>query len=59
MADAVKRADVLEWDKTRTQAQQHTAGRKLEEATVSEIKKSRAALKKWADDETAAGMAEV
>ena len=59
MADAVKRADALEWDKTRTPAQQHNAGRKLAEATVAEIRKSRAALKKWADDETAAGMAEV
>lgn len=53
VADAVKRVTALEWDKTRTPPQQHQAGRKIAEATVAEIEKTRFELKSWAAKETA------
>lgn len=57
--DAVKRVNALEWDKTRTPPQQHQAGRKIAEATVAEIEKTRAELKRWAANETEAAMGEI
>ena len=54
--DAVKRIGALEWDKTRTPAQQHSAGRKIAEATVAEINKTRAELKSWVAKENTAAM---
>ncbi len=57
--DAVKRVNGLEWDKTRTPPQQHQAGRKIAEAVVAEITKTRAEVKQWADMETASAMAEI
>jgi hypothetical protein len=56
VGDAVKRIGALEWDKTRTPAQQHSAGRKIAEATVAEISKTRAELKSWVAKENAAAM---
>lgn len=57
--DAVKRVSGLEFDKTRTAPQQHQAGRKIAEAVVAEISKTRAELKAWAEAETDAAMAEI
>ncbi|EAQ26707.1 hypothetical protein ROS217_19312 [Roseovarius sp. 217] len=57
--DAVKRVSALEWDKTRTPPQQHSAGRKIAEATVAEINKTRAELKSWVERENAAAMDEI
>ncbi len=54
--DSVKRVTALEWDKTRTPPQQHQAGRKIAEATVAEIEKTRFELKSWAAKETADAM---
>ncbi|SEQ90634.1 hypothetical protein [Thalassovita taeanensis] len=54
--DAVKRVNALEWDKTRTPPQQHQAGRKIAEATVAEINKTRDELKAWVAKETADAM---
>ncbi len=59
VADAVKRVNGLEWDKTRTPPQQHQAGRKIAEATVAEIEKTRAELKTWAANETDAAMSAI
>ncbi|OCX66152.1 hypothetical protein BFP70_08615 [Thioclava sp. SK-1] len=59
VADAAKRVQNLAFDKTRTPPQQHQAGRKVAEATVAEINKTRAELKAWADNETAAAMAAI
>ncbi|MBU2937018.1 MULTISPECIES: hypothetical protein [Pacificibacter] len=56
VGDAVKRIGALEWDKTRTPAQQHSAGRKISDATVAEISKTRAELKSWVAKENAAAM---
>lgn len=59
VGDAVKRIGALEWDKTRTPAQQHSAGRKIAEATVAEINKTRAELKSWVAKENAVAMGEI
>lgn len=59
VSDAVSRVSGLEWDKTRTPPQQHQAGRKIADATVAEINKTRAELKSWAASEASAAMAEV
>lgn len=57
--DAVKRVSGLEYDKTRSEPQRHQAARKISEAVVAEISKTRAELKQWADAETNAAMAEI
>lgn len=59
VADAVKRVQNLEFDKTRTPTQQHDAGRKLAEATVEEFTKARTAIKKWSDRESAAALKDI
>lgn len=59
VADAVNRVNNLEFDKTRTPTQQHDAGRQIAEATVAEITKARAAVKKWSDRESAAAMQDI
>ena len=56
---AVKRVSALEWDKTRSEPQRHKAARKIAEAVVAEISKTRAELKQWTDAETNAPMAEI
>ncbi|GEM_PF-3552319 len=57
--DAVKRVSALEWDKTRSEPQRHQAARKIAEAVVAEISKTRAELKAYAENETNAAMAEI
>jgi hypothetical protein len=57
--DAVKRVSALEWDKTRSEPQRHQAARKIAEAVVAEITKTRAELKTYTDNETNAAMAEI
>lgn len=57
--DAVRRVSALEWDKTRSEPQRHQAARKIAEAVVSEINKTRAELKAWTETETNAAMAEI
>ncbi|WP_349035753.1 hypothetical protein [Pseudotabrizicola sp. 4114] len=59
VGDAVKRVSALEWDKTRSEPQRHQAGRKIAEAVVAEVNKTRAELKAWADQETVVAMAEI
>lgn len=59
VADAVKRVSALEWDKTRSEPQKHSAARKIGEAVVAEISRTRAELKAWAESETAAAMVEI
>jgi len=55
----VKRVSALEWDKTRSEPQRHQAARKIAEAVVAEIGKTRAELKSWADNETNDAMVEI
>lgn len=59
MADAVKRVTALEFDKTRTPAQQHHAGRRIAEATIAEFAKARTEIKTFAASETDAAMSDI